>query len=133
MKPRNPRSMPVEAIRFTMSLGYRVYMRGTDNSYFIYEDPKGGIAYAQFDWMSGYSTSTVHHPNLVSGTGYQITTEADRLTEQALADAIRITVPSWHLRDKAPRKYRNMAEFMSQDRFNAEYREVTASDLEAMA
>lgn len=133
MKPRNRRSMPIEAIRFALSQGYAVYMRDLSDSWFIYEGAEGGIAYAQFDPMTGFSTSTKHYPNRESGTGYQIARGAAELTAQALADAIRVTVPSRHRRDTPPRKYRDMEEYKAANRFNPEYREVLASDLEGVA
>lgn len=132
MKPRNRRSMPVDAIRFVLSQGYRVYMRDLSDSWLIYEGAEG-IAYVQYDPMTGYSISTKHYPNKESGTGYQITREAASLDPRDLARAIVIGVPSWHRRDTPPRKYRNMAEYMGSNSFNAEYSEVMASDLEGAA
>lgn len=133
MKPRNRSSMPIEAIRFALSQGYRVYMRDLSDSWFVYGGAEGDVAYVQFDPMYGYSASTKHYPNRESGSGYQITRGAAELTAQALADALRITVPSWHRRDTPPRKYRDMAEYKAANSFNAEYREVLASDLEGGA
>ncbi len=116
--------MKTETIKKIQSFGFKTYMREPDDSYLIYTDGVN-LGYLQEDEYRGFTITTVHKPNRVSGTGYQIIRNESNFTEKDLKDAFCL-VPHWaSSRDReSVRKYKGIEAYRESDPFKSEYTEV---------
>jgi hypothetical protein len=90
--------------------GFTVLMSPDPNwqTYFFFSDGKN-IGYVEYDRSRGFRFSTVHKPNLQTGTGYSIDEGMPTIEN---AKKAFIVAPAWARNDKV-NKYRDLQEFMT--------------------
>jgi hypothetical protein len=117
-------SIPATAIRKIEELGFSVYMRNENDTYLFYTDG-ANIGYLQNNRLGGFSLSTVHKPSLNHGTGFVIMQglEESSICHNILASAF-VAFPDWARTMSPVRKWRDMAEYMSDNSFNSKLRLV---------
>jgi len=124
-----------KAVSHIMSLGFKVYMRKpSEDRHFIFTD---GINMAMISYIpaAGYHLTSMHRPNMVTGTGFAFGTYADlpSMTKEELSRAFYRT-PSWATSDyysKTVRKWKNIDEFLGADPWNGSFRLVEHQDISA--
>lgn len=122
------KSLPTEAIEAIERAGFTAYMRNRLDSWCVYTDGKR-IGYMQRAEFVGYSISTVHKPNILTGTGWQMIRETFDLTPENLAFGL-MDYPSGAT-DKereSVRKYSGIEEYRESMRFNRPYKPVSAKE-----
>ena len=106
--------------------GFNVYTSCKDPvTYFHFEDKNGAIGYCQDDsGFGGFSFSSVHKPNITTGTGFGISNRIDYPTITHAREAL-VMYPSWasSLDVKSVKKYKNMAEYLERETV-LEYRKL---------
>jgi len=104
--------------------GFKVYMRKPSDSYMFFTDGKS-IGYFQSDKYRPATISTVHKPNGTTGTGFRVVDDADPKNKKDLERGFDFC-PNWASgRDRASViKWRDMAEFLEDNDWNAGYSEV---------
>ncbi len=116
--------MKREIIDAVAAAGFDVYMRKTSDTWLIFTDGQR-LGYLKDDGC----LSTVHIPNVTSGTGFQIERHADMrtlLTRENLERAFA-HCPHWHRRVAGSvRKYRDIEHYRASSTFNADYQLVAA-------
>ena len=103
-------------------MGLRVFTRCTENPKYCYFTDGKCIGYAQ--WGDRCSVSTVHKPNKLTGTGFAISDEINKLT---LIAAMKTFAPEWAspIHTASVRKYRDIDDYLRESKWNSEFTEVT--------
>lgn len=112
-------------INAVQAAGFDVWMRDPSNDWLLFTDGKN-IGYLQSGWR-GISTTTVHHPNQTSGTGFQVDEFIKVIDRETLTRAF-IFAPHWaDGRSVASvKKYRDIEDFRAASAWNAGYQKVGA-------
>ena len=100
------------------SLGFRVFVRTSDNPTYCFFTDGDRIGYAQWSDFR-QSVSSVHKPSTVNGTGFQV---AEEITKASLDAALSTIVPIWARGDV--KKYKNMDAYLNASKWNSELIEV---------
>jgi hypothetical protein len=112
-------------IALVKAAGFKVYMQREADSW-LYFVGGNRIGYLQNNRIGGISLSTVHMPNVRTGTGFGIADDlsAEQLTPAKLAEAF-INAPRWASADdvSSVRKWRDFDHFRGGNSFNAKYQE----------
>ena len=111
-----------ETIALIKSFGFDVYMRSPKDSWLYFTDGKR-IGYLQNDFGGGYSLSTVHKPNISTGTGFDVGRNIYDLSKEVLERAFMFA-PSWSYDHHTIVKYPDMHAFIAANQFNKEYKPV---------
>ncbi len=110
----------IDAVR---AAGFDVWMRNPKDSYLLFTDGQH-IGYLQFDRTAGYSISTVHMPNKITGTGFQTERHVPEFTKDMLSSAFG-HCPYWGRNDaNTVKKYRDIEHYRAANEFNADFQLV---------
>ena len=104
--------------------GFRVYMRSPKDSWLYFVDDADRIGYAQ-ETRSGFvSISTVHVPNIETGTGF-VLDDIPSLSADNLAKAF-VIAPRWATGGQraSVKKWANWEAFKASSPFNADYKMI---------
>lgn len=102
--------------------GFEVYMRKARDTWAYFTDGKR-IGYVQIDRFGDVQLSTVHVPNLQSGTGFRLDRRTDGpITRQDMEDAFTFC-PAWvNSRERGSVvKWRDWDHFHNRDSFSRAY------------
>ncbi len=114
--------MDTGIIRAVQQAGFSVYMRNPGDSWLYFTGGKS-IGYLQDDRLGGLSLSTVHVPNITSGTGFKIMeglSAIDIADAEILKKAFAIA-PGWALQSSVAsvKKWPNIDAFLSANQWNS--------------
>lgn len=112
-------------IAHVIKLGYRVFMRNPSDSWLYYTDAEGKrIGQLSAEGFGGYRVLTVHQPNRITGTSFQ-------MAERSSVDANDLMLgfafaPAWagQRELESIKKFRDWEHFVARDSWNAGYSEV---------
>lgn len=92
--------------------GFDVYIPEKENFTYFKFSKNSNIGYVQYDYMSGFSFSTVHIPHSSCGTGYRI---KDGVSNPTIEDAEKtfINRPNWASMNDEVKKYHNWEHYIS--------------------
>jgi len=114
--------MRQELVNGIKEAGFELYMRNLNDRYGYYTDGSN-IGYIQESWSGNYDLSTVHVPNLDSGSGYQVERGGnDYLTKEILQRAFAIQPAGFY--GPRPRKWKDWAAFNNADSWNKQLAKV---------
>ncbi len=116
--------MRAETFAAIEAAGFRVYVRHINDTYCHFTSPDGlAIGYLEESRFGGFNLSTVHVPNLYSGTGYRVERDSSGpLTREFLSRAF-VLRPAWG-HGPLPIKWRNWDHFAKANSFNEKYKEL---------
>lgn len=117
--------MDKKIIAKVQSFGFDVYMRNPEqDTWLLFTDGKH-IGYLHYHPMEGFTLSSVHKPNMTTGTGILVKRAADSFDKEDLERCFAVA-PGWLPRDGITSivKWRDMGEYRQASSFNADYRLV---------
>lgn len=101
--------------------GFSIYMRSQEDLYLYYTQGANQIAYLGYRPAGGFTISTVHRPNMRTGTGFQIHSPLSfyEVTKERLEDGFW-TYPNFPITDSdraSVYKYPSVSHWLKSDRF----------------
>jgi len=121
-------SLPTEALEAIEAAGFTAYMRNRLDSWCIYTDGER-IANLQRAAFAGYTIATIHKPNRLTGTGWQMHRETFDLTPENLAAGFENHASGATTKERESiRKYTGIEEYRAASSFNGAYAPVSAKE-----
>ena len=106
---------------YIASLGFDVYMRNLDSTYCVFTDGTR-LGYAQYNKSTGWVLTSVHKPNVRTGTGYSISMRGNVPCKADLEKALSTHCPFPGDNPADVKKYMDIWEYRDSNYFYEDYR-----------